>query len=176
MRVRLLLVFVLMILSALMPFVCRAEQDSEDIFASVVVLPAFKIDIDNNYLDFGVVNPGESVTLKQGTYYNTIKCVSNKGTEYYLKLYILGDIIGPRGARIPPASFKWKVYRSRGSGTAVTKWREFSDEPVIVYRSGAGDETGNEREIRFQYRLDLPASAKAGHYSLKVAYMLTEEE
>ena len=171
-----LFVLIVIILLLFLPLIGHADQDTEDVFASVVVLPTFKIEIDNNYLDFGLVNPGESVTLKQGTYYNTIRCVSNKGIKYYVKLHILGDIIGPKGNKIPPASFKWKVYYSSGSGTPVTKWQEFSDEPVIVYTSGAEDEIGSESKIRFQYKLDLPSSVRGGHYSLKVAYLLTEEE
>ncbi len=171
-----LCVFISIILSVLIPLICYANQDSEDVFASVFVLPNFSIDIDNNYLDFGLVNPGESVTLKPGTYYNSLRCVSNKGTRYYLKIHILGEIIGPKGNKIPPSSFKWKVYGLSGSGTVITEWQEFSDKPVLVYTSGAEDEMGSEVIIRFQYKLDLPASARGGRYSLKVAYLLTEEE
>lgn len=174
-RIRLLL-FISIISLAFIPLTGNAEQDSEDVFASVVVLPVFEVTLDNNYLDFGRVGPGESVTLKPGTYYNTLKSVSNKGIKYYLKIYILGDIIGPGGNKLPPASFKWKVYDVKGSGEAVTGWQEFSAKPVIVYTSAPEDEAGSETEIQFQYRLDLPAQARGGHYSLKVAYMLTEEK
>ncbi len=169
-------IFIAIILLLLVPLVCRAEQDTEDVFASVVVLPTFKIEVDNNYLDFGLVNPGESVTLKQGTYYNEIGCISNKGLKYYMKLHILGDIIGSKESKISPSSFKWRVYDASGSGTAVTEWQEFSNEPVVVYTSGAEDEIGSACRIRLQYKLDLPSSARGGHYSLKVAYLITEEE
>jgi len=171
-----LCLFISIILLVLIPLVCRADQDSEDVFASVFVLPSFLIDIDNNYLDFGLVKPGESVTLKPATYYNSLRCISNKGTRYYLKIHIPDEIIGPKGSRIPSSSFKWKVYGLNGSGTAITEWQEFSDKPVLVYTSGTEDETGEEIIIRFQYKLDLPGSARGGHYSLKVAYLLTEEE
>lgn len=170
-----LAVFIAVILSVLIPFICYADQDSEEVFASVFVLPSFSIDIDNNYLDFGLVKPGESVMLKPATYYNSLRCVSNKGARYYLKIHILDEIIGPKGSRILPSSFKWKVYGLNGSGTAVTEWQEFSEKPMLVYTSGAEDKMGSEVRIRFQYKLDLPASARGGHYSLKVAYLLTEE-
>lgn len=160
----------------LTPYTCIAEQDTEDLFASVIVLPAFDITIDNNYLDFGLVEPGETVTLKEGAYYNEIKCVSNKGIKYYVKIYMLGEITGSRQTKIPPSSFKWKVYDTSGSGIAVSEWQEFSDKPVLVYTSGLEDEIGNEVVIRFQYKLDLPPKARGGHYSLNVAYMLTEEK
>ena len=156
--------------------ICVAEQDTDDLFASVTVLPAFDTTIDNNYIDFGLVEPGESVTLKDGTYYNTIKCISNKGINYYVKINILDEIIGPKGNIIPPESFKWRIYHATGTGAPVSGWQDFSQQPLTVYTSGHEDETGNEVIIRFQYRLDLPPSARGGHYSIKVAYVLTEEQ
>jgi hypothetical protein len=168
-------IFILTILLSI-PFIGHAEQETEDVVASVVVLPAFKIDVDNNYLDFGLVNPGESVTLTPQGYYNSIKCLSNKARQYYVKLHILGDVLGPRGTKIPPASFKWRVYQASGKGEAQQGWREFSNEPFIIYTSAGDDEIGSQNLIRLQYKLDLPASARGGHYSLKVAYLLSEEE
>ncbi len=156
--------------------ICNAEEATVDVFASVVVLRAFDINIDNSYLDFGQVESGESVTLKEGAYYNEIKCISNKGFTYYVKIHIIDEIIGPTGSKIPASSFKWRVLSANGSGTVVSEWQEFSREPVLVYTSSAEDETGNEVIIRFQYRLNLPPRAMGGHYSLRVAYMLTEEE
>jgi hypothetical protein len=164
------------LLTLAIPLIGHAEQETEDLFASVVVLPAFKIDVDNNYLDFGLVKPGETVTLKPQGYYNTIKCVSNKARQYYVKLHILGDILGPRGTKIPPESFKWRVYQTSGSRGAKEGWHQFSNQPVIIYTSAGDDETGSRNLIRLQYKLDLPAYASGGHYSLKVAYLLTEEE
>lgn len=155
---------------------CLADQDTEDVFASVTILPAFDITIDNNYLDFGVVEPGKSVTLKENTYHNEIKCVSNKDIDYYIKIDIIDKILGPKGKKIPPESFKWRIYQVKGDGAPVSsKWQEFSSDPVLVYSSGSDDITGSEVTIKFQYRLDLPADATAGHYSLRVGYMLTEE-
>lgn len=169
------LIFIILIYS-LKNSICNAEQETEDVFASVIVLSAFDINIDNNYLHFGQVEPGESVTLKEGAYYNEIKCISNKGFTYYIKIHILDEIIGPTGSKIPASSFKWRVLTADGSGTVISEWQEFSHGPALVYTSGAEDEIGNEVTIRFQYRLDLPPQAMGGHYSLRVAYMLTEEE
>lgn len=164
------------VFATLTPYVCNADEDMEDIFASVAVLPVFEINIDNNYLNFGVVNPGDSVTLKEGTYYNTIKCIANKGRKYYVKIHILNEIVGPKGNKIPSESFKWRIYHTEGRGIAASDWQEFSDEPQIVYTSDEEDEIGKELALRFQYRLDLPGSAIGGHYGLNVAYLLTEEE
>ncbi len=160
----------------LTPCISIAEEDTKDLFASVIVLPTFDITLDNNYLDFGLVEPGETVTLKEGAYYNEIKCSSNKGVKYYIKTYILGEIIGSKQTKIPPSSFKWKVYDASGSGIAISEWQEFSDKPILVYTSGLEDEIGSAVVIQFQYKLDLPAKARGGHYSLNVAYILTEEE
>jgi len=146
------------------------------VFASVVVTPTFKIDVNNNFLDFGLVNPGESVTLKPGTYFNTVSFVSNKSRKYYLKIYIIGEIIGAGGVKVPYSSVKWKIYRTSGSGTAVADWQPFSDQPMLVYTGSSEDALGRENTINFQYRLDLPPKARGGNYSLKLAYALTEEK
>ena len=155
--------------------ICAAEQDTEDLFASVVVLSTFDVTVDNNYINFGRVEPGESITLQEGAYYNTLKCVSNKGRDYYVKIHLLDDVIGPKGNIIPASSFKWKIYDTTGTGSPVSGWQEFSREPLLVYASSPEDEMGNELMIRFQYKLDLPRKATGGHYDLKVVYMLTEE-
>jgi len=160
----------------IMPLVSFADQDTEDVFASVVILPTFDIVIDNNYLDFGIVEPGQSVTLKQSRYYNQVTCISNKGIEYFIKIDLLDDIIGPSGTKIPPKNLKWRVYRSTGTGTVVSDWQEFSKNPVLVYTSSSDDMMGTEVNIKFQYRLDLPYDALGGNYSLRVAYIITEEK
>jgi hypothetical protein len=155
--------------------ICAAEEDTEDLFASVVVLPTFDISIDNNYINFGRVEPGKSITLKEATHYNTLKCVSNKGRDYSVKIHILDDIIGPKGNIIPASSFKWRIYKTTGTGSAVSGWQEFSKNPLLVYASSREDNTGKELVINFQYKLDLPLNATGGHYALKVVYMITEE-
>ena len=172
--IKILIVGIIAIL--IMPLVSLADQDTEDVFASVVILPTFDIVIDNNYLDFGIVEPGQSATLKEGTYYNQARCISNKGIEYFVKIDLLDDIIGPNGTKIPPQSLKWKVYRSTGTGTAVSGWQEFSKDPVLVYTSSSDDAMGADVNIKFQYRLDLPYDALGGNYNLRVAYIITEEK
>jgi len=154
-----------------------ADLDTQDIFASVVVLPTFDVKTDTNYLDFGVIEPGESVTLKENTYYNEVTCVSNKGVKYYLKANLLGDIKGPEGTTIPPSSVKWKIFRVKGEGTITSEdWQPFAKEPAVVYTSNFGDEAGGEVTIKLQYRLDLPSNAMGGNYNLQVAYIMTEVE
>ena len=173
---RWLLLSMLMLASVLLPVLSHAEQQTEDVFASVIVNPSFKIVVDKDYLDFGLVRPGESVALERETYYNTLRFVSNKGRRYYIKIHLLGGIVGPQGANIPISSVKWKVYQASGTGALVKQWQQFSNNPAIVYTSSSEDEIGNENSIRFQYRIDLPAKAPGGHYSLKVAYLLSEEK
>ncbi|MFC1631340.1 hypothetical protein ACFL1I_00105 [Candidatus Omnitrophota bacterium] len=161
---------------AFLPGSGLADQLTEDVFASVIVTPTFNITVDNDFLDFGLVNPGESATLKPASHFNTVSFISNKARKYYLKITIHGDISGPKGARIPDSSVKWKVVRASGSGVAVNGWQEFSDQPLLVYTSSAEDATGAANKIDFQYRLDLPPQASGGNYSLQLAYSLTEEK
>lgn len=179
-NLRKILLFILLLLPILtVTSISGADEDTEDIFASVVVLSAFDIQIVNNvnYLDFGIAKPGEAVTLKENTYYNEIKCVSNKGTDYFIKIDIIGDIIGPKGvAEITPSSFQWKIYSVKGKGSPIEGWQDFQKDPVLVYSSASGDNAGEEVSIKFQYKLNLPANAVPGHYSMTIGYIITEEQ
>ncbi len=149
------------------------EQVDQDMYAQVYVNPIFTLSLDNANISFGYSDPGKTIELKPDTYYNLVKCRSNKGKTWYLKVSIMGEIAGPQ----PPISldsFKWKVFRSTGDGVPQTGWQPFTKEPVLVYTSGPGDNTGAEVIVQFQYKLDMPASATGGYYSVKVLYSMTD--
>jgi len=163
-----------LIISIIVP--AFADEDTENIYASVTVLPRFTLSLDNNYLDFGNIQSGETVVLNPASYYNTIKCVSNKGKKWYLKISLQGDIKGPAGTTVDPSFCKWRIHSETGDGSPVEGWSSFNKEPVFVYTARGEDIQGKGVTIRFQYSLELPPCAKAGHYSIRVLYTLTEEE
>ena len=153
----------------------HSEQTQKDMFASVVVLPTFKLSLDNANITFGYTEPAKAVELYPQTHYNEVKCVSNKAKRWYLKLSVAGEIAGPPDSRVGVEDFKWMVARSTGDGVAEKGWRPFSKEPMLVYTSGEADSTGEEVVIQFKYRFDPPPKAKGGNYSLNVLYTMTDD-
>ncbi|MBI5144381.1 MAG: hypothetical protein HZA30_04875 [Candidatus Omnitrophica bacterium] len=150
------------------------EQVQRDMFASVVVIPTFKISLDNANISFGYTEPGKSVELYPYKHYNELKCISNKGNTWYLKLSVIGSVIGPPDTTVKMDSFKWMVSRSTGDGVIEKEWHSFTEYPAVAYTSGLADSTGEEVTLYFKYKFDLPASAKGGNYNLNVLYTMTD--
>lgn len=150
------------------------EQTQKDMFATVTVMPAFKLSLDNANISFGYVEPGKSVELYPHTHYNELNCISNKGNRWYLKLSVIGGIIGPENSSVGIDSFKWMVARSTGDGVPEKGWHSFAKEPVIAYTSGSADSTGSEVTVQFKYKLDLPPKAMGGNYNLNILYTMTD--
>jgi len=152
----------------------RAEQTQTDMSVSVVILPVFKLSVDNANISFGYVEPGKTVELYPDRNFNEVVCVSNKGNKWYLKLSIMGDIIGPQNSKVGPDCFKWKVDGSTGDGILQEGWNAFKDQPVIAYTSGDMDTKGPDVVVRLKYKLDLPGNAIGGNYSVKILYTMTD--
>lgn len=151
-----------------------SEEVYRDMYVSVVVLPAFRAVLDNANINFGFSEPGKSVELYPERNYNEIKCVSNKGTKWYLRIAVVGDIIGPQGTNVGIGSFKWLVASSSGDGIIEKGWHPFTKEPAQVYISGPRDMIGDEVTIKFKYKLDLPKNALGGNYGINIIYTMTD--
>jgi len=156
------------------PAAIYSEQAQRDMYASVVVMPTFKLSLDNSNINFGFAEPGKTVELNPQTHYNEVKCRSNKGTTWYLKISVIGNVIGPEEANVPLNSFKWMVVSSTGDGVAEEDWHSFTQEPVKVYTSGPKDMVGEEVVLRFKYKLDMPPDARGGNYNVNVLYAMTD--
>lgn len=151
-----------------------SEEVYRDMYVSVAVLPTFKLSLDNANINFGYVDPGKSVELYPEKNYNEVKCVSNKGTKWYLRLSIIGDIVAPVGGNVTIDCFKWMIASSTGDGVAEKDWHPFTAEPSQAYTSGTNDMIGEEVTIRLKYKLDLPKNSIGGNYGLNVLYTMTE--
>ncbi len=150
------------------------EERFEDVVATVVVGSVFKLSIDNDHLDFGLIKPGKTVQLYPGRHYNQVAAVSNNGNIWYLKMAVTSGIQGTKGDNIPNDRLKWRVTSVDGDGVAVGDWNSFTDGPVLVYVSGPQDTRGNEVKIYLQYALDVPADATSGNYQAAIFYTITE--
>ena len=175
MRYKHLSLFAVLLITACLGGVAVAEQVERDMFAAVIVNSAFNCYLDNPSLNFGYVEAGKPVELNPNAHYNTVKCNSNKGKTWYLKLSIMEDIVGTKST-VPPESVKCRVLKSTGSGIPVPAegWLALSKEPQAVYTSGPSDNTGADVILYMQYKLELPQGAVSGYYRTKVLYTMTD--
>jgi hypothetical protein len=149
-----------------------AEERTEDITASVSVSSTFEISADTIPIDFGVMQSGVPVELYPDRYFNEVRCISNNGRTWYLKVFCQ-DLQGAH-EDIESSNLKFRVYWTDGTGSYSSDWMSFGDFPVLVYTSGGIDSTGREVKIQFVYRLEPPGRATAGHYTALVTYTFTE--
>lgn len=151
-----------------------SEQIERDMYATVSVNPIFTLSLDNAVVNFGYVEPGKPVELKETTYYNSVTCNANKGKTWYLKVSIMGEIEGPT-VSVPLSALKCKVYSSTGDGVfQQDSWLGLTGNPQVIYTSGSQDNTGEDVIIKFKYRLELPDTATAGNYRAKLLYTMTD--
>lgn len=151
------------------------EEEYEDVVASVVVGSTFKMSIDNDYLSFVNIKPGERLELYSDRNYNQVTAISNHNKPWYLKMSVMGEgLQGPGHNVIPADKLLWKVDDFDGKGVEVEGWQSFQTEPVLVYSSAGDDARGEEVYIRLKYALDAPKDVVAGSYHTTISYTMTE--
>lgn len=153
-------------------FTANAEEKYEDVTASVIVSSTFEVSADVVPIDFGLIDPGETVELYPDRYFNEVRCVSNNGRVWYLKAHC-EDLQGAK-SDISSTNLKFRVYWTNGDGYYSSDWTSFGDIPVLVYTSGGFDNMGREIKIQFAYKLEPPPGVPAGSYTAIVAYTMTE--
>lgn len=155
--------------------VCLAAQsaDQQATF-TVSVASVFELSIDQGFIDFGRMKPGE-------TKWNMppagimIQAKTNGGKPWYLK--ISNDAPFSSGSNvIPNSGFSWYGW-TNGSG----KWygtgeNTISVTPGLVYSSGSGEDNnlpgGTVNYMKF--RLKVPNNQAPGNYTTVVKFTMTE--
>jgi len=137
----------------------------------------FEIETDNINLEFGVLNIGDWSELNErGSYHNEIKCRSDNGNTWYLKVHLIDDFRS--GTDVMSCSnLKWKVISVEGGDGIISNqgsYTDFSLMPQAVYTSGPADNNGTEVKIRLSYAISIPRSQAAGNYRTTVRYTFTE--
>ena len=152
------------------------EQKIQDLTASVEVVPVFSLSLDNPNLSFGMIGPGQTKTLGEGYYFNEVKCRSNSGRNWYLKMQLTSLQLLGKEYHLSTPSLKWKVIGNTGSAEPVGKMRfeDFSAQPILLYASLGDDNKGKEVALKFQYQLALSADAPAGTYVGQIMFTLAE--
>lgn len=152
------------------------EVKLEDLSASVAVAPVFSLSLDNPNLAFGSVKSGETKVLGEGRYFNEVRCRSNSGQSWLLKAQLISLGLLERQYSISSSNLKWKVVESTGSGETIGRleFKEFSEQPLLIYASQGDDNRGKEIVLRFQYSLTAPIEAPAGNYVGQIIFTMTE--
>jgi hypothetical protein len=148
----------------------------EDLSASVEVTAVFSLSLDNPNLAFGLIGPGKTEVLGQGRFFNEIRCRSNSGRTWYLKVNLISLRLLEKEYFLSPSNLKWKVVESTGSAEPLGRleFKEFSEQPVLIYASDGDDNRGKEVILRFQYSLSSPADAPAGNYVGQIIFTMSE--
>lgn len=152
------------------------EQKVDDLSAAVEVASVFSLSLDNPNLSFGLVSPGQTKILGEGSFFNEVKCRSNSGRPWYLKAQLVSLRLLEKPYVLPLSYFRFKVVESSGSGGPQEKldFQEFSEQPALIYVSQGEDYRGREVILRFQYRLSPPVDAPAGNYIGSVVFTMAE--
>ena len=153
------------------------EQKIEDLSASVEVAPVFSISLDNPHLVFGLVGPGKTKILGEENFFNELKCRSNSGQTWYLKVQLVNlRLLEKREYSLPASNLKWRIVTS--SACAEPKGRlefqEFSEQPNLIYMSKDEDNRGKEVVLRFQYSMTSTYDIPPGNYVGQIIFTMAE--
>lgn len=155
--------------------VSALEDRFDDLSASVEVAPVFGLSLDRSNLNFGMVSPGQTTLLGEGSYYQELKCRSNSGRSWQLKAQLVSLKHMGKSVSLPPESLKWKIVSSTGQAPqASSDFQPFAAEPVLVYTSYGSDWQGREVILRLQYSLTSPPTAPEGSYVGQVVFTMVE--
>jgi len=152
------------------------DYKTDDISASVEVLPTFGISLDNLNLYFGLIQPGSTKILGEGTFFNQIHCRSNSGRPWFLKAQVVSLSLMEKPYKVPAGNLKWKVTQCTGSAQPAGGYdfQSLTEEPLLMYASQGDDDFGKDVVLSMQYSLQSPSDAPAGTYSGQIVFTMAE--
>lgn len=152
------------------------EEKVGDLSVSVEVAPVFSLALDNPNLAFGLINPGQTKTLGEGRFFNELKCRSNSGRTWYLKAQLVSLKVLGKDYSLSPSRLKYRIADLRGSAKTYARleFKEFSEQPLLIYTSEGEDNRGKEVILGLQYLLSSPEDAPAGNYVGQIIFTMAE--
>lgn len=177
MRNKPLVLFLSIGIFCLLPLRLEAlEEKIEDLSVSVEVAPIFSLSLDNPNLTFGLVSPGQTKVLGEDYFFNELKCRANSGRTWYLKAQLVSLKVLGKNYSLYPSYLKYKIVDLQGSAKDYARlgFREFSEQPLLIYISQGEDNRGREVILRLQYSLSSPAEAPAGDYVGQIIFTMAE--
>jgi hypothetical protein len=170
------LIFFSYLLITLFSEVEALDQATDDLSASVEVAPVFSLYLNNPNLAFGLLSPGQRKVLGESRFFNEMRCRSNSGRSWYLKVQLVSFKLLDKPAAIAASNLSFKVAEFSGSAEPLGRYdfHEFSEKPLLIYTSQGIDNEGKEVIFRFQYRLLSPLDVPAGSYSGSITITMSE--
>ena len=130
-------------------------------------------------IDFGGMKLGEKKTLAtRGNFEHQFDFNSTNGRTWYFKAQLIRPFTNGVYS-IPPENFEWIIEQViNGNGVLsrnITTPGPFSMDPVLIYTSGASDNTGTTVTIKLKYKIDMPKKQPAGAYTAHIRFIMVEE-
>lgn len=152
------------------------EEKVGDLSVSVEVAPVFSLSLDNPNLAFGLVNPGQTKTLGEGRFFNELRCRANSGRVWYLKAQLVSLKVLGKNYSLSPSYLKYRIVDLQGSAKDYARlgFKEFAEQPLLIYTSQGEDSRGREVVLRLQYSLTSAQDAPAGNYVGQIIFTMAE--
>lgn len=153
------------------------EEIFSDLPCSVEVSPIFSLSLDKNHIDFGLVEPGSKRILGEGGFFNELRCRSNYGRTWYLKVNFPSPpkLLGGK-FYLPKDTFRIRVNQKISEAEPLfgLQFDSLDKESKILYISQKDENDGKEVILRFQYMFSVPEDAPAGNYQGQIIFTMTE--
>lgn len=153
---------------------CLALSQSQQATFQVSVASVFELSIDQGFIDFGRMRPGETRgNMPSAGLLVTAK--TNSGRPWSLKISDSSAFSsGPY--TIPNDNFIWSGWTDGAGRWYGTGKESMTITPTLVYGSGAGEETNLPNGVtnHFRFKLNVPSNQRPGTYQTTVKFTMTE--
>lgn len=158
----------------LLPSAATALTATQDTTLSVTVNAVFQLSLDQTFIDFGRMNPGDTKwDIPANSLVATAK--TNNENPWYLKIHSVFPLSSGQ-SQIPLGNFIWYGW-TEGNGTWLGTGNDsLTLTTTLAYKSGTGEEINlpNGTVNHFKFKLVLPEKQKSGTYSTIVKFTMTE--
>ena len=166
--------FLLGLLGWLIATSAGALQATQEAFVSVTVDPVFELTLDQGFIRFDHMRPGE-VKWNIPTNALTATTKTNGQKPWFLMVSTTSEL-SSGAAAIPNDRFYWYGWTD-GQGTFYgTKENSMTTTPVLAYASAAVENANlpGGTNTYFKFKLDLPKNQRPGVYGTTVKFTITE--
>ncbi len=151
-----------------------ANSAEQRVQLSVDVASVFELSIDQGYVDFGRMKPGETKEDMPSAGI-TLTAKSNNQRPWYIK--ISNDREFSNGqAIIPNQNFVWSGWTDGAGKWYGTGRNMMMLTPTLAYSSGDSEQNNlpNGTTNHFKFRLTVPEKQQPGNYTTQVKFTMTE--
>ncbi len=151
-----------------------AAATTQEAEVNVEVESVFSISVDQGFVDFERMKPGE---VKWNIPYTALTTTSktNRNNPWYLKINTIGDLTSG-DSNIPSQNLSWYGW-TQGLGTWYgRKENPLTTTPILVYSSAPSEYSNfpGGTQNTFKFKLRVPENTKPGIYSTTIKFTMTE--